>query len=214
LTPEERSYWRDLVRQGYDAVSMAYRDDQGHPNPATDERTDRYRGWVDELARALRPGGAVLDLGCGAGLPAARELAERGFEVTGLDISGVQIERARRLVPGAEFIQADMATWDAAPGSFDGVISLYALIHVPLQDQRELLPRIRRWLRRDGVFLAIVGRERWTGIEGYLGAAMFWDHADTATYLEWLRQAGLSPVWNRFVPEGPNGHELILARAV
>jgi hypothetical protein len=43
---------------------------------------------------------------------------------------------------------------------------------------------------------------------------MFWDHADTATYLRWLEAAGLAPIWHRFVPEGDSGHTLILARAV
>jgi len=211
---EVRAHWRDLVRHGYDAVSAAYRDDDGRHNSATAEHTDQYKGWVDELARLLKPGARVLDLGCGVGLPATKQFVEKGFEVIGLDISAAQIERARKLVPGAKFIQADMATWEAEPGSFDAIASFYALIHVPLQDQRDLLPRVRRWLRPGGAFLAIVGHGRWTGLESYLGAPMFWDHADTAAYLEWLRDVGLAPVWDRFIPEGSSGHTLVLARAV
>ena len=42
---------------------------------------------------------------------------------------------------------------------------------------------------------------------------MFWDLADTATYLRWLVAARLEPVWHRYVPEGDSGHSLILARA-
>ena len=53
-----------------------------------------------------------------------------------------------------------------------------------------------------------------TGVESYLGAEMFWDHVDTATYLEWFRDAGLLPQWHRFVPEGDGGHTLILARGL
>lgn len=212
-SPEVRARRRDLVRVGYDAISAAYRDDEGHPNSATEERTDQYKAWIDELALVVKPGGRVLDLGCGAGVPATRGLVEKGFEVVGLDISSVQIERARRLVSGAQFVEADMATWDAEPASLDAVVCFYALIHVPLQDQRDLLPRIRQWLRPKGVLLAIVGHRRWTGIEGYFGAPMYWDHADAATYLEWLREAGLIPVWSRFIPEGSSGHELVLARA-
>ena len=52
--------------------------------------------------------GNVLDLGCGAGVPATRDLVDRGFNVTGIDISEVQIERAQRLVPGGRFICAIM----------------------------------------------------------------------------------------------------------
>ncbi|MDP9274568.1 MAG: class I SAM-dependent methyltransferase [Chloroflexota bacterium] len=169
---------------------------------------------MDDLAQLLGSRARVLDLGCGAGVPATKLLAEKNFDVLGVDISAVQIERARQLVPRANFEQADMATWEHEPGTFDAVVSFYALIHVPIQDQRNLLPKIRRWLHPGGYLLAIVGFERWTGIEDYLGAPMFWDHADRETYLGWLTEAALTPVWDRFVPEGSVGHTLVLAQAI
>jgi hypothetical protein len=84
---------------------------------------------------------------------------------------------------------------------------------VPVADQQALLPRIRDWLRPGGYFLAIVGATRWTGTERYFGADMFWDHADTDTYLRWFRAARLTPRWHRYIPEGGSGHTLILAQA-
>jgi cyclopropane fatty-acyl-phospholipid synthase-like methyltransferase len=185
-----RASRRDLVRRGYDVISRAYRDDEGRARAGTDEDTDHYAEWVAELARLLRPGATVLDLGCGAGVPATKLLTERNVDVLGLDISAVQIARARKLVPAATFVQADMVTWEHEPASFDAVVSFYALIHVPIQDQRDLLPKIRRWLRPAGYLLAIVGSERWSGIEDYLGTPMFWDHADRETYLGWLARLG------------------------
>lgn len=208
-----RASQRDLVRRGYDTISRAYRTDEGLSNLGADDPQDLYEAWVNDLAQLLRPRARVLDLGCGAGVPATKMLTDRNLDVLGLDISAVQIERARRLVPGATFEQADMVTWEHEPASFDAVVSFYALIHVPLQDQRNLLPKIRRWLRPAGYLLAIVGSERWTGVQRYLGAEMFWDHADRATYLTWFTEAGLRPVWDRFVPEGNVGHTLVLAQA-
>jgi hypothetical protein len=79
--------------------------------------------------------------------------------------------------------------------------------------QRALFARVRDWLRPGGYFLAIVGAGRWTGTEEYLGADMFWDHADTATYLRWLPESRLTPIWDRHIPEGDGGHGLILAQA-
>ena len=60
------------------------------------------------------------------------------------------------------------------------------------------------------VRLATVGAERWTGTEDYLGAPMFWDHADTGTYLRWFEAVGLEPRWHRFVPEGILEHIFFL----
>jgi cyclopropane fatty-acyl-phospholipid synthase-like methyltransferase len=204
---------RDLVRRGYDTISVAYRSDDGQPAASSAEDVSRYAAWVEELASLLPGRAVVLDLGCGAGLPATRQLADRGLRVLGLDFSSVQLDRARQLVPAASFVQADMTAVQLQPGSVDAVVSFYALIHVPLDDQRALFPRIRSWLRHGGYLLAITGADRWTGTDTYLGAEMFWDLADAATYLQWLAAARMEPVWHRYIPEGDSGHSLILARA-
>lgn len=114
----------------------------------------------------------------------------------GVDFSAVQLRRAQRLVPAARLVQADVAEFSLRRASADAVVSFYALIHVPLADQQALFRRIRDWPRPGGYFLAIVGATRWTGTERYLGADMFWDHADTASYLRWLQAAGLTPIWS------------------
>jgi cyclopropane fatty-acyl-phospholipid synthase-like methyltransferase len=145
------------VRRGYDAISLRYRPDDGTSNPESAETTANYRAWIDDLGSMLTNGARVLDLGCGAGVPAARLLADEGFAVTGLDVSEVQIARARSLVPEADFVVGDMATWEPAPGVFDAIVSLYALIHVPIADQRTLIPRLAHWLTPGGYLLAIVG---------------------------------------------------------
>ena len=208
-----RARQRALVRRGYDEVSEAYRGDDGQAAGAADTDTSRYAGWVAELAGQLRPGARVLDLGCGNGIPATRELTEHGLQVIGVDFSAEQLRRARRLVPAARLVQADMATLQLGPASMDAVVSFYAVIHLPLADQQELFPRIRSWLRPAGLFLAVVGARRWTGTEDFHGTDMFWDHAGTDSYLGWLEAARLTPLWDRFVPEGRSGHSLILAQA-
>jgi cyclopropane fatty-acyl-phospholipid synthase-like methyltransferase len=204
---------RDLVRRGYDAISVAYRSDDGQPASSSAEDVSRYAGWVDELAGLLPGRAVVVDLGCGAGLPATRELTDRGLRVLGVDFSAVQLSRARQLVPAASLVQADMTAVHLQHGSVDAVVSFYALFHVPLGDQQAMFPRIRSWLRPGGYLLAITGADRWTGTDAYLGVEMFWDLADTATYLRWLSAARLRPVWHRYVPEGDSGHSLIPARA-
>ena len=89
-----RARQRDLVRRGYDAISRAYRSDDCEPDGSTAEDTSRYAGWVADLARLLPPAAQVLDLGCGAGIPATRELDDHGLRVIGVDFSAVQLRRA------------------------------------------------------------------------------------------------------------------------
>jgi 2-polyprenyl-3-methyl-5-hydroxy-6-metoxy-1,4-benzoquinol methylase len=209
---KERAAQRDLVRRGYDTISQSYRQDNGRASTGESEGSADYETWVDELGALLRPGAKVLDLGCGAGIPATKLLADSGFAVVGVDFSQVQIERARTLVPNATFVCEDMVRWESDPSTFEAVVSFYALIHVPLEDQRPLFSRIAQWLRPNGYLLAIVGHGEWTGTEDYMGAPMFWDHADASTYLAWLTESGLIPQWHCFIPERDSGHTLVLAQ--
>jgi len=197
----------DLVRKGYDALSHRYR--------ADDADEGRYAPWLAGLRERLPTAARVLDLGCGCGVPVARTLSDAGYQVTGVDISEVQIGRARMLVPRAAFVCADAMTVTFAPASFDAIVCLYALFHLPLDAQPLLLARAAGWLRPSGWMLVTVGQRAWTGTDNdWLGgnAAMWWAQADAATYDEWLRQAGLDIVERDFVPEGDSGHALFWAR--
>jgi SAM-dependent methyltransferase len=196
---------KDVVRRGYDAVSVLYDEWSGGEL--------KYSGWLAELAERISAGASVLDLGCGSGLPVARDLTTAGCHVTGVDISAVQIQRAKDLVPAADFVQADICSVDFASESFDAVVSFFALIHLPLEEQPPLLRKIADWLRPGGVFVATTGYSAWTGYEdNWLdgGAPMWWSHADVATYRSWIAQAGLVIEREEFVPEGDGGHALFL----
>jgi SAM-dependent methyltransferase len=198
---------KDVVGRGYDALSYRYRGDA--------DALEHYATWLAQLQERVPPGGAVLDVGSGGGVPLARDLAAAGYAVTGVDLSAVQVERARRLVPTARFLHADAGKVSFPASSFDAVVSLYALIHMPLDEQPRLLRRIGRWLRPGGWLLATTGHHAWTGSEdNWLGgeAPMWWSQADAATYRAWIEQAGLSVVTEDLVPEGDGAHALFWAR--
>lgn len=198
---------KDLVRQGYDALSHAY--EEAFPTGT------KYRPWLTDLTGRLAPGSRVVDLGCGCGLPVAAAFADAGHHVTGVDFSEVQVGRARELVPGAGFVCADATEVDFPAGSVDAVTSFYMLIHLPLAEQPPLLTRIARWLRPGGWFLATMGHGAWTGVdENWLGGGtpLWWSHADAATNRSWLEDAGFTVEHEEFVPEGDGGAVLFLAR--
>lgn len=169
-----------------------------------DTMAERYFAWSDlrpsptrlrylALALGLIPAGSeVLELGCGAGIPMTAALAD-GRSVTGVDISATQLEMARRNVPGAAFIQADMTTLAFEPATFDAVVAFYSLTHVPRDEQGELLDHIRGWLRPGGLFLASMGADDEPGeVEAdWLGVDMYFSHFGAKANRRLVEGAGL-----------------------
>ncbi len=201
---------RELVRQGYDRASHAYRGD------TFEYAGSGYAYWLDRFMAQLAPGARVLDAGCGNGLPAAQELARR-FQVTGVDLSAVNVERAAGLVPNATFLCADMTSVEIAPDSFDAVVAFYSLINVPLEEQPALVARFAEWLVPGGWLLATVGQEPWTGIEtdwrGVDGLQMYYSHAHVTQYRAWFEQAGLVVEEQGRIPlRGNPGYAMLVAR--
>jgi SAM-dependent methyltransferase len=74
---------------------------------------------IDEVA-ALGP--RILEIGPGTG-QATRALAERGAEVTAVELGAELAELARRNVPGAEIVTADFETWEPERADFDAVVA-------------------------------------------------------------------------------------------
>lgn len=209
MTKRKSRDQKGIVRRGYDRVSFAYRSDH------TPNDYGEYAAWVDLLTERLPERSCVLDLGCGCGLPATKLLASH-FDVTGVDFSEVQIRRAKRLVPSARFLCADISNISFPLESYDGVVSFYTIIHMPLEEHPGLFQRIAGWLKPGGYLLAVVGHDAWTGTDekylGVEGGKMCWSQADEATNLRWIREAGLHVHWTRFVPEGESGHTLVFAQ--
>ncbi len=198
-----------LVRRGYDAVSEAYRGDE------YEYEGSGYEKVLNRVMPELRRGQRVLELGCGCGIPVTKILAG-ACRVTGVDISRVQLARARKLATGADLIEADMCRLGFRAAAFRGVVAFYSLIHVPLNDQRALLGRLWEWLEPRGFLLASVGYQRWVGSEedwcGVPGAMMYWSHEDRATYRRWFEEAGFVIEREEFMPEGSGGATVLLAR--
>ena len=177
---------KQIVANGYDRVGGLYAEH------AVESRTEDRLRYESELVEGLPAGADVLDLGCGAGVPTTRRLAKH-FKVTGVDISGQQIARARRSVPGASFIHGDMAQLDMPAGSFDGVAAFFSIIHVPREEHFGLLQAIEAWLRPRGLFVAAMsaGAKAATFAQDWLGAPMYWSGFDSETNKRLIEKAGL-----------------------
>ncbi|MVM29494.1 methyltransferase domain-containing protein [Spirosoma sp. HMF4905] len=195
-----------IVQQGYDQLGSLYRTHYEETNPL------RYSNWLTTLAQLLPAKAKVLELGCADGIPTARFLSQQ-FSYLGIDISPIQVEQARANVPEALFQVADMATLTFSRLSFDGVIALYSIIHLPLAEQPALFKTIYQWLAPNGYFLCITGADEWTGVDSDWikpGTLMYWSYADAGTYRSWLIEAGFTIVESQFVAEGNSGHTFFL----
>jgi SAM-dependent methyltransferase len=175
-----------IVGEGYDAIADRFLEWRGR---IVGDPRQRY---LEELTRRLTCGARVLELGCGAGVPDTRLLAER-FSVTGVDISREQIARARINVPRVDFVEADFTTLVLPPGSFEAVAAIYSLNHVPRELLGDLLAGIHSWLVPGGLLLAALGTgntEHWVG--EWLGTTMFFSSFEPETNRRLLREAGFA----------------------
>ena len=190
-----------VVAAGYDAIADRF---AAWQRTVRGSARDRY---LDELLRRLPPEPDVLELGCGAGVRSTRKLAERG-RLVGVDISEVQLRRARERAPSATFTHADMTRVRFEPESFDAVVSLFALAHVPRAELPALVERIAHWLRPGGRFLATMGaRGAGEAVEpDWLGVPMFFSsvHADESRRL--VGAAGLAIELDEIVTQHEPGH--------
>jgi SAM-dependent methyltransferase len=139
--------------------------------------------------------------------------------VTGVDISRTQLEMARRNVPTATFIEADMTTLAFDPASFDAVVAFYSLTHVPRDEGAALLGRIRSWLRPGGLFLASMGADDEPGdVEAdWLGVDMYFSHFGARANRRLVERAGLDVERSEIAIEPEDRHDArflwVVARA-
>jgi SAM-dependent methyltransferase len=139
MTAVLREFW-DGVHQRRD------RSGPGEPHPYLVEHT----GSTD-------PGGA-LDLGCGSGANAIW-LASQGWTVTGVDLSGVALERAAEHAEQAgvsarmRWLNADLEGWTTSE-TFDLVTAFF--VHSPLElDSAAVLARAADRVSPGGALLVI-----------------------------------------------------------
>jgi tellurite methyltransferase len=115
-----------------------------------------------QVSGLLRPGARVLDLSCGEGRGSVF-FAERGFEVTGIDIAPWGLAKAERLAcdRGVEvrWICGDIGSVGGrhvGGGLFDLIYSCGAIHYVPRAVRAHLVPRLKVLTREHGLHAHIV----------------------------------------------------------
>ena len=182
IADDPETDYRELVRTAYNRCARDY----------AGQRRTTPEPELNLITEHLAPGSKVLDVGCGAGIPVARHLAGM-FSLTGIDISSNMIALAKKNVPTAKFIIADVMETEFPAGSFDAIVSFYAIFHIPRQAHQDLFRRFAQWLRPGGLLLFTVAR--YNDGPGYteddfFGGTMYWSNFGPSTYKKFLTETG------------------------
>lgn len=113
-----------MTRQAYDALAAQYA--RLLPDLRAEAPPDRA---VLSAFVELAGGGAVVEMGCGAGRIAAH-LRESGLAVAGVDLSPGMIGQARAAHPELPLAVGDLRALPLREGSLSGVVCWYSLIHL------------------------------------------------------------------------------------
>jgi SAM-dependent methyltransferase len=160
---------------GYEGVAAEFLAGRGRA-PSTAIGTRAVRNW----ARTLPRGAAVIDLGCGSGLPITKVLVSEGLNVYGIDASPSLVEAFRHNLPeipvACESVE-DSLFFDRM---FDGVLAWGLIFLLLPEDQRRLIRRMADILVPGGRLLftspaePLVWNDAMTGLESRsLGAAEY-----------------------------------------
>ncbi|MBK5113971.1 MAG: methyltransferase domain-containing protein [Candidatus Heimdallarchaeota archaeon] len=192
LEDEEFEQIRIIVSEGYDKVADEYLKTRSEEDPEIK--------LLPDFMKRLPVGARVLDAGCGAGEPTTRLLSEK-FKVTGVDISKKQIEIARENLPFCEFIWQDMTTLTFPDDYFDGLISFYAIPHIPREEHKGLLENLYRMLKSNGIALLCFGTsdDPGTVVDDFFGVKMYWSSFDAGTNIEMLKEVGFHVIWLKLI---------------
>ncbi len=204
---------KDIVEEGYDRIASQY---NASRDPVDNENE------LNEFMSFMRPGCRILDAGCGTGV-IARILVDNGFQVTGIDLSQKMVDIAKDRTPEAQFIVGDMTALDFDDASFDGIVSTYALFHVPRTKHMSLFRDFHRILKKGGLILFSIGSNETEGTDGvwlwdeFQSVQMFWSYYPPSKTVKLLESANFEILFARnaeiIFGEDIETHFWILAKA-
>ena len=182
-----------LVEQGYNRIAEDY---YSHRN------ISKFNSELEKFASLLPEKPHILDLGCGAGIPTAKFLTGKGIRVTGIDLSETMLNLARKNVPNGEFLKMDMNELKFNKNTFDGIISVYALFHVPRDKHIDIFRKAFEIMKSGGILMINIGIHESEGTSRFFGVPMFWSNFSPKSTLELVKEAGFSIISEAVLERG------------
>ncbi len=149
--------------------------------------------WLDRFCAVVDPGGDVLDIGCGSGVPIARHLYGRGYIVTGVDSAPEMVAMFEKNVPGRPAFAADMR--DLKLGRrYAGILAWDSFFHLSPAHQRRMFAIFRAHAAPGAALMFTSGTHEGTAIGEFEGDPLYHASLSSAEYRVLLSANGFRVV--------------------
>jgi cyclopropane fatty-acyl-phospholipid synthase-like methyltransferase len=148
------------VSNGYENIAEIYIKGRGRAVNGIGSSTTR--AW----ARTFNKGSAILDLGCGTGIPVTKILLEAGLNAYAVDASPKMVEDFRQNFPHVPVACESVERSPFFNRPFDGIIAVGLLFLLSEETQLALIPKMAAALNPGGklMFTAPLDRVEWKDI--------------------------------------------------
>lgn len=191
-----------ILGQKYDKIAHWWHD-----------RHDQSDYGVAQVEKALSfaaNSGKALDAGCGAGGRFVRQMQDKGYAITGLDVSEKMVALARQNHPKETFLHQDITTWETTD-SFDFILAWDSLFHLPLETQKPVLEKLCTLLAPNGIFIYTFGDAEGEHTDQWHGDSFAYSSIGINENLKLLIEHGLS-IRHIELDQFPENHAYIIAK--
>ncbi len=184
---------------GYEPIAAQYIAGRGS-DPAQIGATE-LTAW----GRTFSPGAAILDLGCGTGVPISLALMNCGLNVHGVDASPTMVSTFHERFPDVPVQCATVEQSDFFGRSFDGIVAWGLMFLLTPDPQRALIAKVAAHLSCGGKFVftapwqvctwrdlmtglesVSLGREAYTEAIEHADMKLLANHTDAGENYYWL----------------------------
>lgn len=142
---------------------MVTRPENREVNPSTDIEPSETHIFNANLVKRYIKKKKVLDIGCWTG-QLEKLISQEVKELVGLEPDKNAVRVAKKIIPGASFFVGTAEKLPFRDNSFDTVIFLDVIEHIPAQTELKCLKEIYRILKPKGIMILSTGYKHPVGV--------------------------------------------------